>query len=106
MFRRLLVTAALCLAGAPQLGLCQSGAEPAWAPHRPAHRAPVPSSGLPAPVVNDAVWKPQRNLTWQLQFATSPVDLRVNADVYKIDLFDNEAAAVTALQEKGKKVVC
>lgn len=63
-------------------------------------------STLAAPVTNDAVWKPGPNLSWQLQFATSPVDLAVDADVFKIDLFDNKAGVVAALKKKGKKVVC
>jgi hypothetical protein len=106
MFRRLLAAAALCLVAAPHPALCQSGGAPAWTPHRTAHRAPVYAGELPPPVVNDAVWRPQRDLTWQLQFATSPVDTRVDADVYKIDLFDNDAEVVAALQKRGKKVVC
>lgn len=68
--------------------------------------AQVSSSVLPPPVVNDAVWQPKPHMRWQLQFATTPVDLTIDADVYKIDLFDNDAGVVADLQSRGKKVVC
>lgn len=61
---------------------------------------------LPPPVVNGAVWKPRPHMRWQLQFADMPVDLSVDADVYKIDLFDTDASVVSALKQKGKHVVC
>ncbi len=61
---------------------------------------------LPAPVVNDALWKPGPHLRWQLQYATAPADLSIDADVYKIDLFDNDAADVERLKARGKHVVC
>jgi hypothetical protein len=73
----------------------------AVAPAVPVQGAPQ----LPAPVQNDRVWRPLPNLTWQLQFA-STLDARVEADVYKIDLFDNGPEAVEALHQNGKKVVC
>jgi hypothetical protein len=102
---------ALVLLSAPQTGIRASGeADPT-----PASRSTpsattsqdVPSSSvLPPPVVNDAVWRPGPQLSWQLQFATTPVDLSVEADVYKIDLFDNDAEVVSELHDKGKKVVC
>lgn len=57
------------------------------------------------PYVNDAVWRPRPNLTWQWQL-TTPVDLSVDAEVFNIDLFDNSAAVVAALKNKGSKVIC
>jgi hypothetical protein len=66
----------------------------------------APSSALPPPVANNAAWKPGPNLAWQLQFVNAPVDTSVEADVYKIDLFDTRATDVVALKKKGKKAVC
>lgn len=61
---------------------------------------------LPPPVANGAVWKPKPHMRWQLQFATVPVDVTIDADVYKIDLFENDASVVSGLKKKGKRVVC
>src|SRR5687768_844450 len=61
---------------------------------------------LPPPAAIDGLWQPKPHLRWQLQYATRPVDLTVDADVYKIDLFDNSARAVAAIAKRGKKVVC
>jgi hypothetical protein len=61
---------------------------------------------LPAPVVNAAVWKPATGLSWQLQYINAPVDTTVEADVYKIDLFDTQPASIAALQKRGKRAVC
>jgi hypothetical protein len=72
----------------------------------PAAHASAGASGLPAPVVNAAAWKPTPNLTWQLQFVNAPIDTSVEADVYKIDLFDNTPSVVAGLRKKGRKVVC
>ena len=35
-----------------------------------------------------------------------PVDISIEADVYDIDLFENDAAVINALHEKGRKVIC
>jgi hypothetical protein len=61
---------------------------------------------LPPPVVNGALWKPRPHLRWQLQFATTPIDLTIDADVFKIDLFDNDEHVVSDLKNRGKHVVC
>jgi hypothetical protein len=52
------------------------------------------------------IWRPTPQMKWQLQFAATPVDMSVDADVFEIDLFDNDAAVVAALRGKGKRVVC
>src|SRR5438128_5037441 len=96
--RKLLVWAALALVSAATLFTPAGEA--------PAQSLPVLAAELPPPVANDAVWRPAANLRWQLQFATSPVDTSVEADVYKIDLFDNPAEDIEALKKRNKKVVC
>jgi len=52
-----------------------------------------------------AVWRPQARATWQWQL-TGKVDQSVNAAVYDIDLFDNDARVVASLHAKGRKVIC
>jgi hypothetical protein len=72
----------------------------------PAAHARAEASDLPAPLINRAAWKPTPDLTWQLQFVNAPIDTSVEADVYKIDLFDNQPSVVASLRKKGRKVVC
>ena len=65
----------------------------------------VSASDLPPPVTGER-WQPTPNLRWQLQYSSSEIDRSVDAHVYAIDLFDNTAEAVAALQADGKRVVC
>jgi hypothetical protein len=97
--KKLLLSAALALVSAAAVLTAAAG-------EAVAQSSPRVGAELPPPVVNDAVWRPAPNLRWQLQFASSPVDTTVEADVYKIDLFDNAAEDIEALKKKNKKVVC
>lgn len=51
-------------------------------------------------------WHPTRGLTWQWQLDDEPIDPTIDAQVYDIDLFDNSAATVQALHQRGRKVIC
>ena len=51
------------------------------------------------------IWHPAPGTTWQWQL-DAPVDESVNAQVFDIDLFANDAAVVAALHAKGAKVIC
>ncbi len=51
-------------------------------------------------------WTPGVSLSWQWQLSDTPVDLSLAVDMYDIDLFDNDASVITALQAQGRKVVC
>jgi len=42
---------------------------------------------------------------WQWQL-TTPIDQTVDAAMYDIDLFDNDASVVASLHAKGRKVIC
>ncbi len=65
-----------------------------------------PGPGTPgAPLPPGAHWTPGPGTTWQWQL-TTPVDRSVAADVYDIDLFDNDAAVVSALHAQGRKAIC
>jgi len=50
-------------------------------------------------------WRPIVGLTWQWQLSEPPVDTSVDADVYDIDIFDNDASVVADLHAKGRKVI-
>jgi hypothetical protein len=51
------------------------------------------------------IWRPAPGVSWQWQLDT-PVDTSIDAQVFDIDLFDNDASVVAALHEKGAKVIC
>lgn len=61
--------------------------------------------GLPTPASAGDFWRPALTTSWQLQLL-SRVDLSVDASMYVIDLFDNDSTDVSALQARGRKVVC
>lgn len=50
-------------------------------------------------------WVPPQNATWDWQLAV-PVDQTVDAQVYDIDLFQNEASVVSSLHAQGRHVIC
>ena len=51
-------------------------------------------------------WRPVPGITWQWQLSEPPLDTSPQADVYDIDLFDNDAAQIQALHALGRKVIC
>ena len=65
----------------------------------------VPLAYLPGQATGAARWTPRPKLTWQWQL-TVPVDESVAAQVYDIDGFDNSAAVVERLHERGRRVIC
>jgi hypothetical protein len=50
-------------------------------------------------------WQPAPGLTWQWQLSEPPVNLSVDAQVYDIDVFDNDASVVKTLHDRGRKVI-
>jgi hypothetical protein len=50
-------------------------------------------------------WRPNVGLSWQWQLSDPPVDTSVEAEVYNIDIFDNDASVVTELHAQGRKVI-
>jgi hypothetical protein len=51
-------------------------------------------------------WKPAAGATWQIQLAGGVSDPTYAADVFDIDLFDNDVATINTLHSNGKKVIC
>lgn len=56
------------------------------------------------PLVAD-VWIPAPGTSWEWQL-TGPIDLSVEADVWDIDLLENDAGVVDELHARGSRVVC
>jgi hypothetical protein len=52
-----------------------------------------------------AWWHPSHGLTWQWHLSEPPVDTSVDAQVFDIDLFDNDASVVKDLHDRGRKVI-
>jgi uncharacterized protein (TIGR03437 family) len=52
-----------------------------------------------------AYWTPPANTSWQWQLS-GKLDTTVNAAMYDIDLFTNNASIVSSLHSQGKRVVC
>ena len=50
-------------------------------------------------------WRPVPGLTWQWHLSEPPVNTTVEAQVYDIDLFDNDASVVKYLHDQGRKVI-
>ena len=51
------------------------------------------------------VWHPSGKMLWQWQL-TTPVNLSIEASVYDIDLFENQASVVAALHAAGRRAIC
>lgn len=50
-------------------------------------------------------WKPQPGLSWQWDLSEDQVDTSIQADVYDIDLYADQAA-IDKLHRLGRKVIC
>ncbi|MBI1842997.1 MAG: endo alpha-1,4 polygalactosaminidase [Actinobacteria bacterium] len=69
-------------------------------PTTPPTTAP-PTTGMPR-----TWWRPEIGVVWQWQLSGLPVDTSVSADVFEIDLFDNDKSVVDRLHAQGRKVIC
>jgi hypothetical protein len=67
--------------------------------------ASLPADATQASVTAQVAWRPGLVTSWQLQL-TTPVDQSVDAALYDVDLFDNDASVVAALHARGRRVVC
>lgn len=72
----------------------------------PASPPPAPAPSATQSVTpSRAIWTPAPTTSWQWQLST-PVDLIVNAQMYDIDLFTNDASVVAQLHAMNRKAVC
>lgn len=93
----------LALAVASFLFVSACGGGGASSGASPSPTSPSPATSSPAP---SSAWLPQRADTFQWDLRDTPAITTVNASVYDIDLFGNDAAVVTALHQAGRHVVC
>lgn len=63
----------------------------------------LPSATPPA--AETQLWRPQRGVSWQIQFS-GEIDLTVDAAMYILDLFETDAETVAELHAQGKKAIC
>ncbi len=63
-------------------------------------------SATPATRVAALPWQPAVVSSWQIQYASLPVDSSVDAQIYDIDLFTTNADTIAALHASGRNVVC
>lgn len=54
----------------------------------------------------DAIWQPRAGATWQIILSDTAPDELADVDIYDVDLFDNDKAAISELQKASKKVIC
>jgi endo-alpha-1,4-polygalactosaminidase (GH114 family) len=66
----------------------------------------MPTSNASVPQSSTDWWHPAPGLTWQWHLSDPPVDTSVDAQVYDIDLFDNDAPVIQELHNQGRKVIC
>lgn len=71
----------------------------------PATPVSIPTN-LPMAQKGNSIWRPAAGENWQWQLEDLPVDLSVQADVYDIDLFDNDASVVNDLHAQRRRVIC
>ncbi|MEW5868363.1 MAG: endo alpha-1,4 polygalactosaminidase [Chloroflexota bacterium] len=119
----LLVAALGCRLLAPEGSPGEATATPGAAPTRQPLATETSPGATPAPQASRTpdvgamatpsqppgragIWQPQPGLTWQWQLSDLPLDLSVEAAVYDIDLFENDAGVVQALHDQGRRVIC
>jgi len=51
------------------------------------------------------IWQPTPGITWQIQLSGT-LDTTPRADVYDIDMFDNDESVIQSLHSQGRKVIC
>jgi len=68
--------------------------------------SPMPTPITSSPIHAQDWWQPGPGLTWQWHLSDPPVDTGVEAQVYDIDLFENDASVIRELHDQGRKVIC
>jgi endo-alpha-1,4-polygalactosaminidase (GH114 family) len=52
------------------------------------------------------LWQPKIGIKWQIQLEDAVEDVAMGADIFDIDMFDNTAAKISEIHNKGAKVIC
>lgn len=67
---------------------------------------PPTSTNPPGGNNTEPIWQPSVGTSWQIQLLNPVEESTLDAAVYDIDLFDNDAEAISNLQKEGRKVIC
>lgn len=51
-------------------------------------------------------WRPAVGISFQWQLTGQPIDTRIGADAFDLELFDSDAETVGALRARGRKAIC
>ncbi|MCG3042019.1 endo alpha-1,4 polygalactosaminidase [Streptomyces sp. S1A] len=97
----LLLTAACSDTAAPDTAAPDTAAPDTAAPEATAPDRTPPGDASP----RHSRWRPAPGTTWQWQLQ-GRIDLDVDAEVFDIDGFENDADTVAALHARGRKVIC
>jgi hypothetical protein len=67
-----------------------------------------PTAPIPTPTGGNltAKWQPKVGTSWQIELLYPLNDTSVNAEVYDIDLWINNASMITQLHGEGRRVIC
>ncbi|PWH17946.1 MAG: endo alpha-1,4 polygalactosaminidase [Anaerolineae bacterium] len=95
------------------LGCAPASSSPEPAPVLTATPALVPTDTQPATSnltpdtssPNTSWWRPAPGLTWQWQLGNDDIDTSIDADVFDVDLYVDQAI-IDELHAKGKKAIC
>ena len=98
------VAIAACAPAAPAASAA-GGSFTAASATAPNDHAPSPA-GTTASASAIPRWRPALGQTWQWQLAGLPVDLRVEADIYDVDLFETPVEVVAELHARGRHAIC
>ena len=66
----------------------------------------APKPATETDIVEADWWQPTVGTTWQWQLLDLPLDTSIEAEMYDIEMFDNDAETVADLHAQGHKVVC
>jgi endo-alpha-1,4-polygalactosaminidase (GH114 family) len=67
---------------------------------------PPPPPVSPNGTIPEGIWKPVAGTTWNYELLNVVNDTSADAEVWDIDLFNNDDTVISDLQAAGKKVLC
>jgi len=62
--------------------------------------------GLFSPVRDEPDWRPENDLSWQIQLSVPPQADPLDVDLYDVDLYDTSAETVAAYKARGITMIC
>lgn len=68
--------------------------------------AQITATPSPSSTGSGTFWSPGAGASWQIQLTNPVTDTSLAADIFDIDLFDNDATTIGNLHSSSKKVIC